>query len=170
MFNEDSHSPRKSQYIFYLNCRFPCSTACVATVRNASSLRSWEIVYGFFHIYPMNSFNFISLSHRFSQLVANMGKPWVLPSFKQILIDSSAEYLTTSNKEKAKDRTIFINRIVEEIRQAVVGTNDTLPDDLPKVHCSPTYSRRAGNDIVSPSTHGSEMRPVDSPGRMEKRR
>jgi hypothetical protein len=99
-----------------------------------------------------------------------MGKPWVLPSFKQILIDSSVEYLTTSNKGKAKERTIFINRIVEEIHQAVVSTNDTLPDDLAKVHCSPTYSSHAGTHIISPSTHGSEMRPADSRMRMEKRR
>jgi hypothetical protein len=95
-----------------------------------------------------------------------MGRPWVLPSFKQILIDSSAEYLTTSNKGKAKERTLFINRIVEEIRQAVAGTNDTLPDDLAKVCDPPIYSGRAGTEIPSPSTHGSEMRPADLPKRM----
>jgi hypothetical protein len=91
-----------------------------------------------------------------------MGIPWVLPSFKHILVDASAEFLRTTDKKKGKQRTAFIDRVTEEIRQAVADTNDPLPIDLTKVCLSLLYSGCAGTDYVSLSVHGSEMRPTDT--------
>jgi hypothetical protein len=62
-----------------------------------------------------------------------MGKTWVLPSFKQILIDSCKEFMHTTDKVKDKPRTALITRVVDEIRQAVIDTDATLPNDLEKV-------------------------------------
>jgi hypothetical protein len=64
-----------------------------------------------------------------------MGRMWVLPSFKNILIDSCQEYLKTTDKGKEKSRSAFITRVSGEIRLAVEGTADQLPDDLEKVNC-----------------------------------
>jgi hypothetical protein len=91
-----------------------------------------------------------------------MGIPWVLPSFKHILVDASAEFLRTTDKKKGKQRTAFIDRVTEEIRQAVADTNDPLPIDLTKVCLSLLYSGCAGTDYVSLSVHGSETRPTDT--------
>jgi hypothetical protein len=62
-----------------------------------------------------------------------MGKTWVLPSFKQILIDSCEEFMHATDKVKDKPRTALITRVADEIRQAVIDTDATLPDDLEKV-------------------------------------
>jgi hypothetical protein len=62
-----------------------------------------------------------------------MGKPWVLPSFKQILIDSSNEYVNTTDKGRDKARTTLISRVAAEIRNTIDGTVQTVPTDLEKV-------------------------------------
>jgi hypothetical protein len=62
-----------------------------------------------------------------------MGRAWVLPSFKHILIDSCQEYLNSTNKGKEKTRSALITRVSGEIRHAVEGTTDKLPEDLEKV-------------------------------------
>ena len=62
-----------------------------------------------------------------------MGKAWVLPSFKQILINASDEFVRSTDKGKNKARTALINRVTEEIREVVQDTTDKLPDDLEKV-------------------------------------
>ena len=62
-----------------------------------------------------------------------MGKAWVLPSFKQILINASDEFVRSTDKGKNKARTAIINRVAEEIREVVQDTTDKLPDDLEKV-------------------------------------
>jgi hypothetical protein len=62
-----------------------------------------------------------------------MGKTWVLPGFKNILVESSNEYLKSTDKGKDKARTSLIVRVAGKIRQAVEETNDSLPDDLEKV-------------------------------------
>jgi len=62
-----------------------------------------------------------------------MGKAWVLPSFKQILINASDEFVRSTDKGKNKARTALINRVAEEIREVVQDTTDKLPDDLEKV-------------------------------------
>lgn len=62
-----------------------------------------------------------------------MGKTWVLRAFKQILIDSSEEYMNTTDKVKDKPRTALVTRVADEIRQVVDGTDTRLPDELEKV-------------------------------------
>ena len=62
-----------------------------------------------------------------------MGKAWVLPSFKQILINASDEFVRSTDKGKNKARTALINRVAQEIREVVQDTTDKLPDDLEKV-------------------------------------
>ena len=62
-----------------------------------------------------------------------MGKAWVLPSFKQILINASDEFVRSTDKGKNKARTALINRVAEEICEVVQDTTDKLPDDLEKV-------------------------------------
>jgi hypothetical protein len=92
-------------------------------------LRSWESIFpicfmGWWETF-IPSFHFATLS---------MGNnTWVLPSFKQILIDASDEYMKNTDKEKGKPRTALIARVADEIRQVVDDTNDKLPDDLHKV-------------------------------------
>ena len=63
-----------------------------------------------------------------------MGRTWVQPSFKNILIDACQEYLNTTDKGKEKLRSALITRVAEEIRLVVAGTADTLPEDTEKVH------------------------------------
>jgi hypothetical protein len=62
-----------------------------------------------------------------------MGKAWVLSSFKHLLIDSCQEYINSTDKSKEKSRTALITRVAVEIRHAVEGTTEGLPDDLEKV-------------------------------------
>lgn len=62
-----------------------------------------------------------------------MGNTWVLPAFKQILIDASQEYMDATDRAKDKPRTALVNRVAEEIRQGVNGTDGSLPDELEKV-------------------------------------
>ena len=62
-----------------------------------------------------------------------MVNKWVLPVFKDILIDASEEYLNSTDKSKDKTRTAMINRVAGDIRMAIEGTQDSLPDDLEKV-------------------------------------
>ena len=66
-------------------------------------------------------------------LTSTMGKTWVLPSFKNILIDSCQEYVNTTDKGKEKTRSTLIARVAGEVREVVEGTSDTVPDDLEKV-------------------------------------
>lgn len=139
-------------------------------MRNGLVLRSWEQSIPLF-IYT--KFVYVAFFKPFPVSILwvfNMGKPWVLPSFKQILIDSSAEYLRTNNRKKDKARTTFIQRVVSDIRKAVEGTNDPLPIDLDKVCYSPIYLSCIRTDFVSVSTHGSETRPTDTPMVTERRR
>lgn len=76
-----------------------------------------------------------------------MGKTWVLPSFKQILIDSCQEFMNVTDKAKDKPRTALVTRVADQIRQAVNGTDATLPEDLEKVH---HFSRKpAGDSLIS---------------------
>jgi hypothetical protein len=71
-----------------------------------------------------------------------MGKTWFQPLFKHILVESCEEFINSSNKGKHKTRSTLINRVAEEIRQAVEGTNDTLPSELEKViFAYPPYLR-----------------------------
>jgi hypothetical protein len=65
-----------------------------------------------------------------------MGKTWVLPSFKNILIDASQEFLNSTDKGKDKARTALVMRIAGEVREAVATSGDPLPEELEKV-CLP---------------------------------
>ena len=77
----------------------------------------------------------------------DMGKTWVLPSFKQILIDSCQEFMNVMDKAKDKPRTALVTRVADQICQAVNRTDATLPEDLEKVH---HFSRTpAGNSLIS---------------------
>jgi hypothetical protein len=102
----------------------------------------------------------------------NMGNsPWVLPSFKQILIDASDEYVANTNKSKDEPRTALITRVADEIRQAVDGENHKLPDDLHKVCCILLYSYKSKFQCqcLRLSAHGSEMRLPDTPREIAER-
>jgi len=67
-----------------------------------------------------------------------MGKAWVLPSFKNILIDTCQEFLQSTDKSKEKTRSSLITRVAGEVCQVIEGTTDTLPEDLEKVGFNPT--------------------------------
>jgi hypothetical protein len=69
-----------------------------------------------------------------------MGKPWVLPSFKNILVDAADEFISSTDKGKDKKRSALITRIAEEVRQATEETPDALPEDLEKVESPRMYS------------------------------
>lgn len=100
----------------------------------------------------------------FRSSTVNMGhNQWVLPSFKQILIDASDEYVANTDKTKGKPRTVLIERVAEEIRQAVDGTNDKLPDDLHKVWLVLLYSCTTYCQYPRLSVHGLETRLQDMP-------
>src|SRR5260370_40008646 len=89
-----------------------------------------------------------------------MGKGWVLPSFKDILIDTCQEFLNSTDKGKDKKRSSLITRVAGEIRQAIEGTTDTLPEDLEKVGFNPTdidYTHRR----YRPFERGFKTRPAD---------
>src|ERR1700722_17356257 len=80
------------------------------------------------------------LSVHFNQrrsFTVTMGKSWVIPGFKHILIESSKEYVNSTDKGKHKTRTSLITRVAEAICEAVEDTDDTLPNDLEKVMCVP---------------------------------
>jgi len=94
-------------------------------------------------------------------VIATMGKNWVLPSFKNVLIDASQEFLDSTDKGKDKARTALITRIAGKIRQAVVQTGDPLPEELEKVCYIIQYSVATPPDWHSPSEHGFRTRPVD---------
>lgn len=66
--------------------------------------------------------------------------PWVLPLFKQILIDALDEYVANTDKSKDKPRTALITKVADKIRQAVDGDNHKLPKDLHKVRRILLYS------------------------------
>ena len=94
----------------------------------------------------------------------NMGNnQWVLPSFKQILIDASDEYVANTDKIKGKPRTVLIDRVAEEIHQAVDGTNDKLPNDLHKVWLDLLYACTTDCQYPRLSAHGLETRLPDMP-------
>src|ERR1700733_6798828 len=92
-----------------------------------------------------------------------MGKPWVLPSFKQILIDSSNEYVNTTDKGRDKARTTLISRVAAEIRNTIDGTVETVPTDLEKVQFMSSFYYSSHSDIYRLSARGSEMRQDDTP-------
>ena len=96
---------------------------------------------------------------------------WVLPSFKQILIDASDEYVANTDKSKDKPRTALIARVAEEIRQAIDGTNDKLPEDLHKVRFILLYSCRpqSQRQCLRLSAHGSETKLPDMPKEIAER-
>jgi hypothetical protein len=94
----------------------------------------------------------------------NMGhNQWVLPSFKQILIDASDKYVAHTDKLKGKPRTALIERVAEEICQAVDGTNDKLPNNLHKVWRVLLYSCTTYCQYPRLSVHGLETRLPDMP-------
>jgi hypothetical protein len=97
--------------------------------------------------------------------------PWVLPSFKQILIDASDEYVANTDKSKDKPRTALIARVADDIRQAVDGTNDKLPDDLHKVRLIlfHSYKSKSQRQCLRLSAHGSETRLPDTPREIAER-
>jgi hypothetical protein len=102
-----------------------------------------------------------NLPLNFLSLTLNMRKPWVRPSFKQILIDCSQEYLNTTDKGREKTRTAMISRVADEIRKTVEGTEDTLPEELEKVQLSLMNQSEIEADFSRLSAHGSETKPAD---------
>ena len=52
---------------------------------------------------------------------------WVLPSFKQILIDASDEYVANTDKSKDKPRTALIARVADEIRGRTTQLGEACP-------------------------------------------
>jgi hypothetical protein len=83
-----------------------------------------------------------------------MGRTWVLPAFKHILIEASQEFMDATDKAKGKPRTALVNRVADEIRHAVNGTDATLPDELEKVefilpnHADQFLTLIGGPDLV----------------------
>lgn len=129
-------------------------------------LRSWE------SIFPICSMERWDTFHSFHSLCINMGNnQWVLPSFKQILINASDEYVANTDKSKDNPRTVLIARVADEIRQAVNGSNDKLPDDLHKVCCvlHYSYTQKCQRQCLRLSAHGSETRLPDMPREMAER-
>ena len=98
-----------------------------------------------------------------------MGKTWVLPSFKHILIDFSEEYLNKTDKGKDKARSALVTTVAHDIRDAVKDTGDSLPDDLEKVGISPYHYCKTPTNVPSLSEHGFKMRLPDMPKGMEER-
>jgi hypothetical protein len=62
-----------------------------------------------------------------------MVKPWVIPSFKEILRDNCREYLDSNDLGKSKDCTAVVNRVAEEIAQVAAASNQRVPEMLNKV-------------------------------------
>jgi len=62
-----------------------------------------------------------------------MVKPWVTPSFKEILRDNCREYLDSNDLGKSKDRTAVVDRVAEEIAQVAAASNQVVPEMLNKV-------------------------------------
>ena len=87
----------------------------------------------------------------------------MLPSFKQILIDSSNEYVNTTDKGRDKARTTLISRVAAEIRNTIDGTVETVPTDLRKVQFMSSFYYSSNSDIYRLSARGSEMRQDDTP-------
>jgi hypothetical protein len=58
---------------------------------------------------------------------------WVLPSFKQILIDHCDEYLDTSDRGSDKSRSKLITRVANDITAIAQENKEAVPDDIERV-------------------------------------
>src|SRR5882672_1411513 len=58
---------------------------------------------------------------------------WVLPSFKQILVDACDTYLDTNNRSNEKTWSKLITRVSKDISDIAQANNKAIPDDLEKV-------------------------------------
>jgi hypothetical protein len=58
---------------------------------------------------------------------------WVLPSFKQTLVDACDEYLKANDHSNDKPRSQLIARVSKDITDIAEANNEKLPDDLEKV-------------------------------------
>lgn len=67
--------------------------------------------------------------------IVAMPGPWVHSSFKHLLIESSAEYLRSSDKGKDKTRTKLSETVADQIRDVASAQHEPikLPDTLSKV-------------------------------------
>jgi hypothetical protein len=58
---------------------------------------------------------------------------WVLPSFKQILVDACDTYLDTNDRSDEKTRSKLITRVAKDISDIAQANKEAIPDDLEKV-------------------------------------
>src|SRR5882672_7951258 len=58
---------------------------------------------------------------------------WVLPSFKQTLVDACDTYLDTNDCSNEKSRSKLIARVSKDISDIVQANKEVIPDDLEKV-------------------------------------
>jgi hypothetical protein len=58
---------------------------------------------------------------------------WVLPSFRQTLLDRCDDYLKSSDRSNEKTRSQLITQVSQEITNIAQENNEALPDDLEKV-------------------------------------
>lgn len=59
---------------------------------------------------------------------------WVHDSFRHVLVDACDEYLETNDRNSDKTRSKLISRISKEITSIAKTNNESLPDELEKVH------------------------------------
>jgi hypothetical protein len=58
---------------------------------------------------------------------------WVVPSFKDILVDSCDEYLDSSDRGNDKTRSALIARVTKDIADIADKERASVPNDLEKV-------------------------------------
>ena len=58
---------------------------------------------------------------------------WVLPSFRQTLVDACDEYLDTNDRSNEKTRSKLITRVSKDISDIAQAKSEVIPDDLEKV-------------------------------------
>jgi len=62
-----------------------------------------------------------------------MGKKWVTPSFKAILVSHCQDYLDSNDLGKDKQRTNLIWQVAGDIQESADDGQETVPPDLQKV-------------------------------------
>jgi len=58
---------------------------------------------------------------------------WVLPSFKQTLVDACDDYLDTNDHSNEKTQSKLITRVSKDISDIAQAKSEAIPDDLEKV-------------------------------------